>query len=117
MMRVTAQHPVLTLDKRTPVWQVSAQEGIRRPGDAEGGVRTTGQQGQGRHARRIVPRLRVSYWGDWVVMRTSWGLGFRVREGGGVLNRVFFSQQLQAAQGEMEVSLDLALLRVVLRVG
>ena len=31
-------------------------------------------------------RLRVSYWGDWAEMRTSWGLGFRmkVREGGGV---------------------------------
>ena len=27
MMRVTAQHPVLTLDKRTPVWQVSAPGG------------------------------------------------------------------------------------------
>ena len=84
MMRVTAQHPLLTLDKRTPVWQVSAQEGIRRPRDPEGGVLTTGQLGEGRDARRMVPRLRVSYWDDWAEMRTSWGVGFRVkvREGG-----------------------------------
>ena len=27
MMRVTARRPVLTLDKRTPVWQVSVQGG------------------------------------------------------------------------------------------
>lgn len=58
----------------------------------------------------MVPGLRVSYWGDWAEMRTSWGLGFRVkvREGGGVLNRVFFPHQMEAVLAEMEVSLDLA---------
>ena len=55
-------------------------------------------------------RLRVSYWGDWAEMRTSWGLGFRVkvREGGGVLNRVFFPHQMEEGLAEMEVSLNLA---------
>ena len=42
-------------------------------------------------------------------MRTSWAVGFRVkvREGGGVLNRVFFPHQMEAALAEMEVSLEL----------
>ena len=54
--------------------------------------------------------MRVSYWGDWAEMRSSWGLGFRVkvREGGDVLNGVFFSHQMEAALAETEVSLDLA---------
>ena len=54
--------------------------------------------------------LRVSYWGDWAEMSTSWGLGFRVkvREGGGVLNTIFFPHQMEAALDETEVSLDLA---------
>ena len=58
----------------------------------------------------MVSRLRVSYWGDWAEMRTSWGSEFRVkvREGGGVLNRVFFSHQMEAVLAESEVSLDLA---------
>ena len=58
----------------------------------------------------MVPSLRVSYWGDWAEMSTSWGLGFRVkvREGGDVLNGVFFSHQMEAALAETEVSLDLA---------
>ena len=53
--------------------------------------------------------MRVSYWGDWAEMRSSWGSGFRVkvREGGGVLNNVF-SHQMEAALAETEVSLDLA---------
>ena len=40
----------------------------------------------------MVPRLSVSYWGNWAEMSTSWALGFRVkvREGGGILNRAFF---------------------------
>lgn len=55
MTRVTAQGPVLTLDKRTAVWQVSVQEEIRKPRDAEGGVQTTGQRGQGRDATAWSP--------------------------------------------------------------
>ena len=119
MMRVTAQHPLLTLDKRTPVWQVSAQEGIRRPRDPEGGVLTTGQLGEGRDARRMVPRLRVSYWDDWAEMRTSWGVGFRVkvREGGCVSNSVFFSTDGGSPNRDGGKFGPCPLLRVVLRVG
>ena len=63
----------------------------------------------GQGCQSMVSRLRVSYWGDWAEMRTSWGSGFRVkvREGGGVLNNVF-SHQMEAALAETEVSLDLA---------
>lgn len=54
--------------------------------------------------------MRVSYWGDWAEMRTSWGLEFRgkVGEGGGVLNRVVFPHQMEAALAETEVSLTFA---------
>ena len=47
----------------------------------------------GQGCQSMALRLRDSYWGDWAEMRTSWALGFtvKVREGGGVLNRVFFS--------------------------
>ena len=64
----------------------------------------------GQGCQSMVPSLRVSYWGDWAEMRSSWGLGFRVkvREGGDVLNGVFFSHQMEAALAETEVSLDLA---------
>lgn len=55
MMRVTAQRPVLTLDRCTPVWQVSAQGGDTEARDAEGGVQATGQRGQGRDARAWSP--------------------------------------------------------------
>ena len=64
----------------------------------------------GQGCQSMVPRLRVSYWGDWAEMRTSWALGFtvKVREGGGVLNRVFFPHQMEEGLAEMEVSLELA---------
>ena len=54
----------------------------------------SGPQGNegGAGCQSMVPRLSVSYWGNWAEMRTSWALGFRVkvREGGGILNRGFF---------------------------
>ena len=74
----------------------------------------------GQGCQSMVPRLRVSYWGDWAEMRTSWALGFtvKVREGGGVLNRVFFSppdgDSPSRDGGEFGAC---PLLRVVLRVG
>ena len=94
------------------------REEIRRPRDAEGGVQTQGNRaGQG--CQSMVPSLRVSYWGDWAEMRTSWGSGFRVkvREGGGVLNNVFFPPDGGSPSRDGGEFGPCPLLRVVLRVG